>query len=185
MQKHNGHCYLELNDLVRMNQLIRGTVDIQGFEHWYRSINDEQRHELLFNLIEFAHQAGVTDEEINKAAALAHVEQIADKIDKGKARDLHEWWKVCSEQERFDVFRLAVFAFGIAEERIFSRETRDCCNHWWHRDLLNPLVVLSLHNDPSYYQTSMKDDDKVPFRIFGQWWHQIASTYRKVTSQVR
>ena len=49
---------------------------------------------------------------------------------------------------------VAVFMFGLAEGRVFAAEMKASCNHWWHRDLLNPAVVQSLLNNPNPSGTS-------------------------------
>jgi len=65
------------------------------------------------------------------------------------------------DQQQEVVLRLLVYLFGYAEERIYSRETEEWCNHWWHRDLLDERVVNDLLADPEYYRTSMKDDQRI------------------------
>jgi hypothetical protein len=54
-----------------------------------------------------------------------------------------------------------VYLFGTAEGRVYQGATREGCNHWWHRDLLDERVVQALLNDPQYWRTSMKDDDQI------------------------
>ena len=66
-----------------------------------------------------------------------------------------------AEPAQFNVFRFCVFLFGVAEGRVFSRETREHCNHWWHRDLLDERVVESLLADPTYFRTAMRDDERI------------------------
>jgi hypothetical protein len=36
--------------------------------------------------------------------------------------------------------------------------SKESCNHWWHRDLLDDRVVEARLADPTFYNTSMKDD---------------------------
>jgi hypothetical protein len=56
---------------------------------------------------------------------------------------------------------LIVLLFGIAEGRVFRAETKATCNHWWHRDLTDERVVQDILNNPKFYTTSMKDDDRI------------------------
>jgi hypothetical protein len=62
------------------------------------------------------------------------------------------------------VFTFAVYLFGLAEGRVFAREAKESCNHWWHRDLLDPRVVAAILNDPHYYRTSLKDDEPIKYQ---------------------
>lgn len=49
----------ELADLIRVNQLVRGRIDFEGFRTWYTALPPDQRRGLTYLLCEFAHQAGV------------------------------------------------------------------------------------------------------------------------------
>jgi hypothetical protein len=46
-------------------------------------------------------------------------------------------------------------------KRVYRGESKECCNHWWHRDLLDERVVRDLLSDPHFYLTAMKDDDRI------------------------
>ena len=49
---------------------------------------------------------------------------------------LYELVVAVSEEDLPKVFRLFVYLFGIAEGAAYRSESKEWCNHWWHRDLL-------------------------------------------------
>jgi hypothetical protein len=62
--------------------------------------------------------------------------------------ELCRWVEGLSDADRAVVFWLFVFLFGVAEGRVYQRETPEHCNHWWHRDLLDDRVVRDLVTNP-------------------------------------
>jgi hypothetical protein len=174
MERIDGHWVLDLPDLIRINQLIRHRIDLPAFEDWYDSLIPAQRHRLTLTLCEFAYQAGC-DERVTKEAILAAgltsehplVRQSHDlRLDhpKGNCPDwmsIDQRLKDLPPDDRRKVFQWFVFLFGLAEGRVYRRETKRFCNHWWHRDLLDERVVQAILTDPQFYSTSMKDDDAI------------------------
>jgi len=146
-----GYC-LELSELIRMNQLVRNGIDLEAFNSWYKSLNDEQRIALIHQLIDFATQAGVREDDIREGIAKVHAEESALVellYEDARYLELMASLKTCSDKERLAIFNVAVFMFGLAEGRVFAAEAKASCNHWWHRDLLDPAVVQSLLNNPT------------------------------------
>lgn len=163
-----------VSDLIRINQLVRSQIDLDSFNSWYEELPPQQRRELTSLLCEFAHQAGVT-RAIWEQAAVASGVQTSDPLiqpafsaagtDHSAFRLFH-MIEAASEDSLPRIFRFCVYLFGIAEGRVYRRERKLWCNHWWHRDLLDKRVVDDLLSNPQFYMTSMKDDD----RIKGRWW---------------
>jgi hypothetical protein len=166
-----------LADLIRLNQLVRGRIDYKGFRAWYDALPPDGQRELAWTLCEFAHQAGVNQARFGEAVELAglaadhplvaHVSALCTPLWErrgGSLFELYDWVKKLPDTERPVVFRLFVFLFGVAEGRVYRGETRECCNHWWHRDLLDERVVRDLLNDPRFYMTAMKDDERIKGR---------------------
>ncbi len=162
--------HLTLPELIRMNQLVRGGVDFAGFQAWYDSISADDQATLILHLNEFAFQASCDTELIGKALTAAQLSEEDTLIRKaglfraGFSREyghLHIWLFGLQAEERATVFRMYVFMFGFAEERVYRQETEESCNHWWHRDLLDERVVESLLHDSRFWATSMRDDSRV------------------------
>jgi len=170
MKQHNGHWHMELADAIRANRLIRGRIDFDAFAAWYHSLSLPQQCVLGAELFGCAHQAGVDDSTYDEVFRLTGLSPNDDSVLRACAcgsmgclniGGLQTLLAELSGSARLTVFRLCVFLFGVAEGRVFSRETREHCNHWWHRDLLDERVVESLLADPTFYKTSMRDDDRI------------------------
>ena len=160
---------MELPDLIRLNQLVRRTIDFDGFENWFQELSPNDRRTLVFTLSEFAQQAGVDNEVLESAVAYAdwssdhpslkHVQAL--RQDNAMAIRLYDWIQGLSDTQLHEHLRFFVALFGTAERRVFSNEREEWCNHWWHRDVLDDRVVQDLLKNPKFYRTSMKDDAKI------------------------
>jgi uncharacterized protein DUF5958 len=158
-----------LADLIRVNQLVRGRIDYEGFRAWYAALSSEQRRALTNLLCEFAHQAGVTGDTWDEALAasgLSPSDPVVQAVrSAGQGEDpifrLYEFVVAVPEEDLPTVFRLFVYLFGMAEGRVYRSESKMHCNHWWHRDLLDERVVRDLLSDSRYFMTAMKDDDRI------------------------
>lgn len=158
-----------LADLIRVNRLIRGQIDIEGFGGWYATLPPDHRRGLTFLLCEFAHQAGVdngTWEEALAASGLLASDMVVQQLmaagrDKNPLFRLYDLVMAVPEVDLPKVFQLFVYLFGIAEGQVYRGESKQYCNHWWHRDLLDERVVRDLLSDPEFYKTAMKDDDRI------------------------
>jgi hypothetical protein len=162
----NGQVRLELADIIRVNQLVRGRIDTMAFADWYDSLDQQEQLVLSAALHDFARQAGV-DARLHETAATAA----------GLTRD-HPAVRLVGPPEftgqhtapgpldalrdapagtRRAAFTYLVRLFGLAEQRALAAEGSEC-NHWWHRDVLDPRVVRDLLRDPEFYRTSKRDD---------------------------
>lgn len=162
----------ELTDLIRVNQLVRGRIDYEGFRAWYDALPTEPRRALTYLLCEFAHQAGVDDaiwDEALAASGLSVSDPVVQRLWSVRRAEypvfpLYQFVVAVPEEDLPKVFRLFVYLFGTAEGEVYRNESAEHCNHWWHRDLLDGRVVQSLLRDPRYYSTCRKDDDRVKGR---------------------
>lgn len=174
MKEHEGQWFsLELPEIIKVNQLIRRTIDVEGFNSWYSQLPVSEKCALIYALFEFAYQAGVDESIYTEALSAARIDTDHPLIETfgtfmGKNYpdwlSLHKWVMQLSEAERFIIFTFAVPLFGKAEGRVYRNELKEWCNHWWHRDLLDDRVVNSILNDPEFYLTAMKDDEKIKSR---------------------
>jgi hypothetical protein len=162
----------DLPDLIRVNQLIRGRLDIEGFQAWHANLVPDRRRALTYLLCEFAHQAGVDEAIWNDALAASGlpasdpVVQQALSAGRGEHPVFHLYMFVVAVPEAHlpTVFKLFVHLFDAAEGRVYRGESKEYCNHWWHRDLLDERVVRDLLHDPQFYMTARKDDARIKGR---------------------
>ena len=162
----------QLADLIRVNQLVRGRIDFDGFRAWYRSLPAEQRRAMTYLLCEFAHQAGVDDTTWDDALAqsgLPASNPVVQRLWSTRRAEfavlpLYTFVMGVPDDDLPTVFKFFVYLFGTAEGASFRRESKERCNHWWHRDLLDERVVRDLLTDPRFYMTAMKDDDRIKGR---------------------
>ncbi|HEY9402008.1 MAG TPA: DUF5958 family protein [Pyrinomonadaceae bacterium] len=174
MKEHENQFFLlDLSEIIRVNQLVRQNIDFDGFIAWYEKLSIPERCALITALFEFAYQAGVNEGMYEEALSAANINKGHPLVEKAKGffseyfsdlASLHNWLFGLSETDRSVVFTLAVFLFGKAEGRVYAQEDKEWCNHWWHRDLLDERVVKSILNDPKFYMTAMKDDDRIKSR---------------------
>ena len=161
----------ELAETIRVNQLVRDKIDLAGFTAWYEQLSVPEQRALIIALIFFAEQAGgLSDDVWFETLALTNLESTNPLFENQAAflrkliteiDDFDEWLAKLSNADKFAVFTFIVHLFGVAEGKIYRKEQKDWCNHWWHRDLLDERVVQDILNDPKYYMTSMKDDDRI------------------------
>ena len=156
----NGWAELELTDLIRINQLVRRTIDFPQFQRWYESLEVAGQAALAAELAELAHQAGFDEALYAEAMAEAGFE-AGDPLLAGPRRPAYGRLLQLPDRERALAFKQAVYLFGKAEGSVYRRETKASCNHWWHRNLLDERVVRAILNDPSYSRTAMRDDDQL------------------------
>ena len=163
---------MDLADVIRLNQLVRGRIDFDGFGRWFDSLSPAQRVALADTVFGYAHQAGLTDpvfDEAVRAAGLPTDHPVVRRLwDARRGRDFEylfhpdRFLTPLDEADRRTACRFFVALFGTAEGRRLCRpEWADSCNHWWHRDLLDRRVVDDLLNNPQYASTSMRDDARL------------------------
>ncbi len=157
-------------DLIRMNQLVRRGIDLDGFLVWYRTLDAPEHRALATRLFEFAGEAGYGAEDLRQAierAGLRPEDPVARRVavdwadprtDFPRYLERRAWLDALGDADREPAFRIAACLFGIAEGRVYRSESKASCNHWWHRDLLDERVVRAILADPNYHRTSRKDD---------------------------
>jgi hypothetical protein len=159
----------DLPDLIRVNQLVRHRIDFKGFRAWFTDLPFERRRALTCLLCEFAYQAGVSianwDESLS-AIDVPATDPVVEQLCSLRQSD-HPLFALFGFLEKLPAaelpvaFKLFVYLFGVAESRAYRSESKEHCNHWWHRDLLDKRVVRDLLTDPRFYVTNRKDDDRV------------------------
>ena len=162
---------LTLSEIIKVNQLVRLSIDLVGFTKWYDQLSSRQQHVLISTLFEFAHQAGVDEKTWEEALSVGKVTSYSDQVLVIKSFHNYElrfhdhsgfitWLQNLSESERRNVFTIGVYLFGTTEGKVFREESKEWCNHWWHRDLLDRRVVEDILANSKFYMTSMEDDDR-------------------------
>jgi len=169
MLKHTESSFsLDIYDEIKINKLVRGKIDFEGFLLWYNSLCQAEQCTLITELYELAYQAGFKNNNIFYKDALkdAHLDDDNPLVIKTMSFSfdldgLEDWLIQLNHTERLTVFKLCVYIFGKIESNVYKNETKENCNHWWHRDLLDNQVVQSILDNPNYEMTAMRDDDVV------------------------
>jgi len=179
---------LSLEESIRMNRMIQGGVDINGFKNWYKGLSRDEQAFLARYLLNIfiCEQHYSTCRDVVKKALAATGRTLGDPLvqrlmksvggfdlEKGFLAEivrihenLEEWMNSLEENDRLSVFELCAFLFGFHEGERFDA-CAGKCSHWWHQDLKNPDVVKKMleQNSPS----APAPERKVPFftRLFG------------------
>jgi len=119
-----GGC-VSVRDLIKMNQLIRERIDVDGFETWYADLSFGDQQSLIKTLFLFAYQAGVSDATWEQASSLGGFAGRATLVDKIKSFHLTEislhdwigfdsWLGGLSSHDKYATFLVSVYLFGVA-----------------------------------------------------------------------
>jgi len=164
--KQIGDTYaLDRCDLIRINRLVRGKIDISGYRDWYGSISRAEQITLTFGLYTLTVHTGFHVQLSDKAVETSGVplklaEVLKLLVCDGSLGKLRAWLEAASNEDTDAAFPLFVHLFGESEAAVMAIETKETCNHWWHRDLLDPRVIADLMSNPNWHGTSPKDDIK-------------------------
>lgn len=117
----------ELADMIRVNQLVRGRIDLEGFQAWFAALPPDQRRALTYLLCEFAHQAGVGNATWDVALAASGLMSSDPVVQRVLAAGhgehpvlrLYDLVVAVPEKELPTVFRLFVYLFGTAEGAVY------------------------------------------------------------------
>jgi len=116
---------VSVRDLIKMNQLIRERIDVDGFETWYADLSFGDQQSLIKTLFLFAYQAGVSDATWEQASSLGGFAGRATLVDKIKSFHLTEislhdwigfdsWLGGLSSHDKYATFLVSVYLFGVA-----------------------------------------------------------------------
>ena len=160
---------LNLPSLIRMNRSVRGTLQVDELERWWHDAPRPERDALTFSLFFCAKEAGIKgwmlDDALRSAGLSGEddgvLQAVAATRGAAEAAVFYSWIPGASDESQQRAFRFGYHVFGLAEGEVFRAETPETCNHWWHRDLLDPRVVADLLADPRYYLTSRATDRRL------------------------
>jgi hypothetical protein len=142
-----------------MNALVQDKLDVDRFKEWYQNLNLDERSILTCGLFDYgAHDyTGTNWSEIVQLSGLNPESPLLAKVlsfefERGLSSEpwsfqtlsMLSWIRGINETERFQVFMLGMYLFGINEGHRFASCNRATCQHWWHQDLKNPQVVREL-----------------------------------------
>ena len=146
---------LELSDVIRINQLVRGATDTERLGQWYGSLTRPEQTTLTVTLMDFAHQARPQEQEWHQAIEAAGLATNPKLVERLKAYVVDQylseepgfhfnWLHTASEPDRATAFWFAAHLFGFA-----ARRQLDSCQcggsyHWWHQDLTDERVVQEI-----------------------------------------
>jgi hypothetical protein len=156
--------HLDFGDTIRMNRMVQGGIDMEGFEAWYAELPHAQRCELAYFPFKVficeKHSGGKTVvlQALQRMGRTVHDPIIHAMLECGGGFDpttergflendakvsALEYIKSLSEPDLKIAFRFAVYLFGILEGQNF-KACAGKCTHWWHQNLKDPAVVKRL-----------------------------------------
>ena len=163
----NGEVFhsLTFEEKIRMNRLIQGGIDLEGFRVWYGELKSEERFALahyLINVFLCEQHCSGGNEVVQRALRLAE-KDLSDPMVQAilsaaggydpqsgfkefpsmdQTRFL-AWLRSSPEDVRMSAFEFCALLFGIHEgTRIDACAGK--CSHWWHQNLRDPAVLKKL-----------------------------------------
>lgn len=133
-----------LEQEIFLNQLAQGVRNVDEGQNWFAALSMEEQRGVLTALANMAVQAGALKSDAVKAIESAQMKPTytpcvllqRDNL----AVQLAKIVNLEGDEQRKS-FKLLLALFRIADAR---RRTVQCvqgCNHWWHRDLSDPVVI--------------------------------------------
>src|SRR6185295_11280061 len=105
----------------------------------YQELSLPEQRILIYKLFEYAHQAGANEPIYRDALAASQLQRQHSLVIQLHTllRDgwpdwvgFYQWLGQLSSTEQDEMFALAIAVFGRAEQRVFTQETKEWCNHW-------------------------------------------------------
>ncbi len=135
---------LPLEENILINQWVQKVKDSPTLLAWYEVSADLKKIEILEWLVSLCKQARATNEEGQQAilaSALNPRRSAGVLLAKGTNTEILNKLSTLRNADGVDAFILLLHLLRIADERRKAAETLTSCNHWWHRDLGDPIVL--------------------------------------------
>jgi hypothetical protein len=152
----------DFDELVRLNRSSHA-LDLQDYDKWFATIPEHLKNDFIHSLFRYGTESNVGEHwarclewsGISENVTLVErFQTVAPKFSKSGHRhnfedEEREIVKLIGElaaTDRLCVMKLAAAYFAYNERAHFEgcKHPESQCNHWWHEDLTNPLVVENL-----------------------------------------
>lgn len=133
-----------LEDDILVNQWVQNVQPTPVILEWFESSSSERKLEVLRYLVSLCKQARATNDEGQEAilaSSLNPRRSASVLLAKGTNNEILNKLSTLRNADGVDAFILLLHLLRIADERRKAAETPTSCNHWWHRDLGDPVVL--------------------------------------------
>ena len=133
-----------LEDDILVNQWVQNVQTTPVILDWFESGSSERKLEILRYLASLCKQARATNVEGQQAisaSALNPRRSAGVLLAKGANTEILNKLSTLRNADGVDAFILLLYLLRIADKRRKAAETPASCNHWWHRDLGDPIVL--------------------------------------------
>ena len=133
-----------LEDDILLNQWVQNVQTTAVVLEWFESGSAERKLEILRYLVSLCKQARATNDEGQEAilaSSLNPRRSASVLLAKGTNNEILNKLSTLRNADGLDAFILLLHLLRIADERRKAAETPTSCNHWWHRDLGDPVVL--------------------------------------------
>lgn len=140
---------LDTSKLLLLNKYVQGIEKREEVVNWIISNNEESKQRLVQELWMLAIEAGIRNEDIDRAAINAGLKLTHTPVVMLKTGNLtlHKRGYDLVNQRGIvlnQALLLVLECFAIAERRRKENECGSTCNHWWHKDLSDEKVVKEI-----------------------------------------
>jgi hypothetical protein len=135
---------IPFSDVVRLNQYAQGIRPMMAAKEWFSQLSGEQQQNVLRQLAAIIQQAHPLPSELPAAivrAGLKPTHTPCVLMNRGPFASQAAKVTALPEQEREKSFSLFIALLGIVDARKRSTDCVNGCNHWWHQDLSNEMLV--------------------------------------------
>jgi Family of unknown function (DUF5958) len=133
-----------LEDDILVNQWVQNVQSTTVIFEWFESSSAERKLEILRYLVSLCKQARATNDEGQQAildSSLNPRRSASVLLAKGTNVEILHKLSTLRNVDGGDAFILLLHLLRIADRRRKSAENPERCNHWWHRDLGDPVVL--------------------------------------------
>lgn len=136
-----------LEDDILVNQWVQNVQNTPVVLEWFESGSPVRKLEILRYLVSLCKQARATSDEGHQAISASNLNprrSASVLLAKGANTEILNKLSTLRNADGVDAFILLLHLLRIADERRKATETPANCNHWWHRDLGDPVILAEI-----------------------------------------
>ena len=140
--------HFTIDEEIFINQFVQHIYSLNVMEDWFLRRDYADKKEVILNLLNMVIQAHPTDGEITLAARKLGKETSPSAVKLLNKRKPYVTYGYeiadLPEKELGNGFLLLLTILSIADNRRRTTEFKDGCNHWWHKDLSDEVIVQEI-----------------------------------------
>ena len=140
--------FLTMEEEIFLNQFSQGIHTIDDMRQWFDSFDILNKRDIIENLLNMVIQSHPTIEEIESSAVtIGKLKSSSATILLNKNKPFNKFgYKICHlpEKELTTGFCILLLTLSKADNRRKCAEMPNECNHWWHKDLSDPIYIEEL-----------------------------------------